>query len=149
MEEPKICGTCKHFVQHYDKFGRSFRPLACGHCTSPRCRDKRADTPACARYLLQKATLRLTTGRRPRKRPFFLTAVCFYQTPACWVRFLAGKGVLLSIVHLPLRPKEIFKHILTKGSRCVYTVYAGYIQYNISRWSHGHHYQQQRRHAHL
>lgn len=51
MEEKKTCETCKHFVRHYFKFGRSFRPLDVGHCTDPRCRDKRVETPACHRYL--------------------------------------------------------------------------------------------------
>ena len=54
MDQEKTCVTCKHFVQHYYKFGRGFRPLDVGHCTDPRCRDKRTETPACHRYVLRK-----------------------------------------------------------------------------------------------
>ena len=54
MDQEKTCVTCKHFVQHYYKFGRGFRPLDVGHCTDPRCRDKRTETPACHRYSLRK-----------------------------------------------------------------------------------------------
>ena len=47
MENTKTCETCKHFIQHYYKFGQTFRPLSVGHCTDPRCRDKKVETPAC------------------------------------------------------------------------------------------------------
>ena len=42
-EIPKSCAQCRHFHQRYV-------PLDEGHCSEPRCRDKRADTPACARF---------------------------------------------------------------------------------------------------
>ena len=51
METQNTCAHCKHFIQHYYKFGRQFRPLSVGHCTSPRCRDKTVTTPACHRFL--------------------------------------------------------------------------------------------------
>ena len=33
MDDTKTCETCKHFIQHYYKFGQTFRPLSVGHCT--------------------------------------------------------------------------------------------------------------------
>ena len=45
MDDTKTCETCKHFIQHYYKFGQTFRPLSVGHCTDPRCRDKKVETP--------------------------------------------------------------------------------------------------------
>ena len=54
MDDTKTCETCKHFIQHYYKFGQTFRPLSVGHCTDPRCRDKKVETPDCHRYLLKK-----------------------------------------------------------------------------------------------
>ena len=30
MENTKTCETCKHFIQHYYKFGQTFRPLSVG-----------------------------------------------------------------------------------------------------------------------
>ena len=43
MDDTKTCETCKHFIQHYYKFGQTFRPLSVGHCTDPRCRDKKVE----------------------------------------------------------------------------------------------------------
>ena len=54
MEEQQICETCKHFVPHYYKFGRGYRPTVFGHCIEPRCRCKEVKTPACHRYELKK-----------------------------------------------------------------------------------------------
>lgn len=54
MEElkiPKSCAQCRHFYRHYVRTGGNrYVPLELGHCGHPRCRDKQADTPACARF---------------------------------------------------------------------------------------------------
>lgn len=45
-EIPKSCAQCRHFHQHYVRVaGYRYAPLDEGHCSEPRCRDKRADTP--------------------------------------------------------------------------------------------------------
>lgn len=50
-DQEKTCETCKHFHRHYvRRSGKQFMPLDCGHCSDPRCRDKRVETPACRRY---------------------------------------------------------------------------------------------------
>ena len=50
-EIPKSCAQCRHFHQHYVRVaGYRYAPLDEGRCSEPRCRDKRADTPACARF---------------------------------------------------------------------------------------------------
>ena len=50
-EIPKSCAQCRHFHQHYVRVaGYRYAPLDEGHCSEPRCRDKRADDPACARF---------------------------------------------------------------------------------------------------
>ena len=46
-EIPKSCAQCRHFHQHYVRVaGYRYAPLDEGHCSEPRCRDKRADGPA-------------------------------------------------------------------------------------------------------
>lgn len=32
----KTCGTCKHFAQHYRKWGKGYHEVNCGHCKYPR-----------------------------------------------------------------------------------------------------------------
>ena len=50
-EIPKSCAQCRHFHQHYVRVaGYRYAHLDEGHCSEPRCRDKRADAPACARF---------------------------------------------------------------------------------------------------
>lgn len=45
------CGNCKHFIQHYRKFGNNFEKIASGHCTaSPRIRQKYALSAACDQW---------------------------------------------------------------------------------------------------
>ncbi len=51
MEEPKTCETCRHFVRHFIKQGRSYYvPIQQGHCVEPRLKDRTVKTPACGRY---------------------------------------------------------------------------------------------------
>ena len=46
----KNCGNCKHFRQHYIKFGRSYIEIFYGHCVYPMLKKRNSDTPACANY---------------------------------------------------------------------------------------------------
>ena len=48
--EDKICKDCKHFRQHYIKFGRSYQEISYGHCVYPRLQKRESDTPACEHY---------------------------------------------------------------------------------------------------
>lgn len=49
-DKKNTCGSCKHFRQHYIKFGRSYRPLLYGHCTYPRLKNREVQAPACKHY---------------------------------------------------------------------------------------------------
>ena len=48
MEE--TCGMCKHFRRHYIKFGWRYQPIDDGHCVKPRCKTRKAKTPACGHF---------------------------------------------------------------------------------------------------
>lgn len=50
MDERKICKTCKHFRQHYIKFGRSYREITYGHCVFPRLKKRETSERACEHY---------------------------------------------------------------------------------------------------
>lgn len=50
-DQSATCASCKYFYRHYVKIGNHrYNPLNVGHCTDPRCRDKKVDTPACHRF---------------------------------------------------------------------------------------------------
>lgn len=54
-DQEKVCAQCRHFHRHYVRYGNNrYSPLNCGHCGEPRCRDKKAETPACGRYSQRK-----------------------------------------------------------------------------------------------
>lgn len=44
------CATCKHFRQHYIKFGRRYSPISYGHCVYPRLKKRETDNKACEHY---------------------------------------------------------------------------------------------------
>ena len=44
------CKHCKHFRQHYIKFGKSYREILYGHCVYPRLKKRNTDSPACNHY---------------------------------------------------------------------------------------------------
>jgi hypothetical protein len=48
--ETETCKTCKHFRQHYIKFGNSYREILYGHCVYPRLKRRESATPACEHY---------------------------------------------------------------------------------------------------
>ena len=48
MEE--TCGVCKHFRRHYVKCGWRYDPIDDGHCVKPRCKMRKAKTPACGYF---------------------------------------------------------------------------------------------------
>jgi len=50
MTEESTCQTCKHFRQHYIKFGKSYRAISYGHCVYPRLKKRESLTPACEHY---------------------------------------------------------------------------------------------------
>ena len=53
--QDKTCGVCRHFCRHYVRLSKNkYMPLDEGHCTEPRCRDKKVDTPACWRHSQRK-----------------------------------------------------------------------------------------------
>jgi len=54
MNKNKICRTCKHFRQHYIKFGRSYREIAYGHCVHPKLKKRETNSPACEHYDARK-----------------------------------------------------------------------------------------------
>ena len=48
------CGICKHFRQHYIKFGKSYREILYGHCVFPRLKKREAAEKACEYYKERK-----------------------------------------------------------------------------------------------
>jgi len=49
--EEKVCKGCRYFKQHYVRAPRSgYMSTDCGHCSNPRLREKKPDTPACTRF---------------------------------------------------------------------------------------------------
>ena len=49
--DDKLCEQCRHFRRHYVRMGNNhYRPISAGHCTHPRLKDRRVDSPACARF---------------------------------------------------------------------------------------------------
>ncbi len=50
MDKNKVCKDCKHFRQHYIKFGRSYRDIAYGHCVFPRLKKRETNEKACGQY---------------------------------------------------------------------------------------------------
>lgn len=53
MEE-KTCKSCKHFRQHYIKFGRGYREILYGHCVYPKLKKREANTIACKHFSERK-----------------------------------------------------------------------------------------------
>ena len=54
-EQKPTCKTCQHYVPHYTRSARGvYHRLYCGHCTEPRIKDRREDTPACPHYRPRK-----------------------------------------------------------------------------------------------
>ena len=48
MPVEKTCGNCIHFLQHYIKDDDgSFGITNCGHCVTPRIKDRKPDSKAC------------------------------------------------------------------------------------------------------
>ncbi|MDP4120565.1 MAG: hypothetical protein Q8876_05875 [Bacillota bacterium] len=45
-----ICKNCKHFRQHYIKFGESYSEISDGHCVYPRLKNRGTDTKACEHF---------------------------------------------------------------------------------------------------
>ena len=41
--DERVCGACKYFCQHYQKWGTAFHPVACGHCRYPRIKQRVKD----------------------------------------------------------------------------------------------------------
>lgn len=46
----QTCESCVYFWRHYTRHGGRYYALAIGHCTTPRVKVRKLDTPACARY---------------------------------------------------------------------------------------------------
>mgnify|MGYP001054272603 FL=1 len=56
MKSEPVCRTCKHFRQHYVKWGEDrYRECGSGHCVYPRRKPRYNDTKAC-RYYISKET---------------------------------------------------------------------------------------------
>ncbi len=51
------CKTCQHFHQHYVRSNGDYTWTNCGHCTFPRFKARKYDTPACAHYEARKQPL--------------------------------------------------------------------------------------------
>lgn len=49
LHEEKLCKHCRHFRQHYIRFGWRYEPVNCGHCVYPRRKTRRPDD-TCARW---------------------------------------------------------------------------------------------------
>ena len=62
MEE--TCGACKHFRRHYIKLGWRYEPIDDGHCVKPRCKMRKAKTPACG-YFQKKEETSSRDGGQP------------------------------------------------------------------------------------
>ena len=54
MNNP-VCQNCAHFRQHYIMDVQWAQPVHCGHCTYPRLKNRKPDTPAC-KFFSSKAT---------------------------------------------------------------------------------------------
>ena len=44
------CGACRHFHQHYVMDSQSCMKVCCGHCSYPRLKSRKPDTPACGNF---------------------------------------------------------------------------------------------------
>lgn len=45
-----LCHDCQHFHQHYIKDEECCASVRCGHCTYPRLKSRKPDTPACTHF---------------------------------------------------------------------------------------------------
>ena len=55
MKTEKTCETCKHFQQHYIKWGKNrYTECGFGHCVYPRCKPRYINTKACQHYTPKK-----------------------------------------------------------------------------------------------
>lgn len=53
--ELSTCQTCKYYYQHYVKCGKNrYVSVEAGHCSHPRLKDRKPETPACDRFSLRK-----------------------------------------------------------------------------------------------
>ncbi|NBI68749.1 hypothetical protein D1646_18570 [Pseudoflavonifractor sp. 60] len=51
MKGRRTCQTCKHFRQHYVKWGEDdYQKCGSGHCVYPRLKPRRNETKACQYY---------------------------------------------------------------------------------------------------
>ena len=46
----RTCGQCGHYHQHYVMDRQSCIVVPCGHCTYPRLKSRRPDSPACGHF---------------------------------------------------------------------------------------------------
>lgn len=46
-----LCHDCQHFHQHYIKDNEWCVSVCCGHCTYPRLKSRKPDTPACNHFV--------------------------------------------------------------------------------------------------
>lgn len=53
MATEQTCETCKHFRQHYIKFGKRYQPIHYGHCVYPRLKKRETITPACVNWVVR------------------------------------------------------------------------------------------------
>ena len=44
------CKNCTHFHQHYILSDQHANPIGCGHCSYPRQKKRKPDTPACKHF---------------------------------------------------------------------------------------------------
>lgn len=54
--EKTTCQTCRYFIRHYVCLTPGlYTPIRQGHCTEPRLKARRDDTPACSHYAPREA----------------------------------------------------------------------------------------------
>lgn len=59
--EQPTCKTCKHFRQHYIKYGRgSYQEISYGHCVHPRLKKRESTTKACEHFQPRAGTAEKT-----------------------------------------------------------------------------------------
>ena len=49
--EGNTCGSCGYFHQHYVMDSQTCTAICCGHCSYPRLKHRKPDTPACKYFV--------------------------------------------------------------------------------------------------
>lgn len=56
FEGESVCVNCKHYYQHYisNSYHGGYIAINCGHCTYPRCKNRKPGEAACIHFEMRK-----------------------------------------------------------------------------------------------